>query len=69
MTINFGMFITFQYIFYCPNWLVNWLFVILLLYFFFLVFRYLLATNEENDIVAASHFRFDIDEGIEVLYW
>jgi len=30
--------------------------------------RYLLAFNSENEIVAMSHFRFDVDDDIEVLY-
>lgn len=31
--------------------------------------KYLIATNEKNEIVGFSHFRFDIDYGDEVLYW
>lgn len=30
--------------------------------------RYLLAKDADNNVVAMSHFRFDVDEDIEVLY-
>ena len=32
-------------------------------------YRYLLAVDGEKNIIAMSHFRFDVDEDVEVLYW
>lgn len=31
--------------------------------------RYLMAKDESGKGVAFSHFRFDLEEGDEVLYW
>ena len=31
--------------------------------------RYLIAKDEGGKCVGMSHFRFDLDEGDEVLYW
>jgi len=31
--------------------------------------RYLMAFDGEKNIVAMSHFRFDLDEDVEVIYW
>lgn len=30
---------------------------------------YLIAKSVEGNLLGFSHFRFDLDEGIEVLYW
>ena len=32
-------------------------------------FRYLIAKDENGKAVGLSHFRFDLDNDIEVLYW
>lgn len=31
--------------------------------------KYLIARTEDNKPVAFAHFRFDMDDGDEVLYW
>ena len=30
---------------------------------------YLIATDADEQLIGFSHFRFDIDDGVEVLYW
>jgi len=30
---------------------------------------YLLAEDDKGELIAFSHFRFDMDDGIPVLYW
>ena len=30
---------------------------------------YLVAQSADKTLLGFSHFRFDIDEGLEVLYW
>ena len=36
---------------------------------YFLELRYLIAKDENGKAVGLSHFRFDLDNDIEVLYW
>lgn len=30
---------------------------------------YLIAKSADGNLLGFSHFRFDVDEGVEVLYW